>query len=322
MATLTMLQAINVAQREEMRRDPSVFLMGEDIRANMFGTTAGYLEEFGLDRILDTPISENGFVGAAAGAAMVGMRPIVDINISSFVYPAMDQLISIVAKSSYIYGGQAKLPLVIRATMFYNSSLAAQHSDRPYPIFMGIPGFKIIAPATPYDMKGLLKAAIRDDDPVLCFEDVTLWNARGVVPDDDYVVPIGKADVKRQGTDVTIVAISGCVPLALAAAEVLAREKISAEVIDPRTLAPLDWDPILSSVRKTGRIVAVDVAHRTCSVASEITSTVAEQVFSHLKAPVLRVTTPDILIPFSPCMEKPLYPSRDSIVAAVKSIFK
>jgi pyruvate/2-oxoglutarate/acetoin dehydrogenase E1 component len=319
MTILTMLEAVNVAQREEMKRDPRVFLMGEDIRANMFGTASGLVEEFGLERVRDTPISENGIVGAAAGAAMVGMRPIVDMNIASFLYPAMDQLVSIIAKSTYLYGGQARMPVVIRTTMFYNGSLAAQHSDRPYPMLMGVPGFKIIAPTTPYDMKGLLKAAIRDDDPVLCFEDVTLWTAKGDVPDNEYVVSLGKAEVKRRGTDVTVVAISGCLPLALAAAELLAAEGVSVEVIDPRTLVPMDWDTILESVQKTGRLVAVDLAHRTCSVASEITSTVAERAFWDLKAPVRRVTTPDIPIPFSPSMERQLYPTKESIVAAVKS---
>jgi len=322
MTIVSMLDAVNAAQREEMRRDSRVFLMGEDIRENMFGTATGLVEEFGLERVRDTPISENGIVGAAAGAAMVGMRPILDMNIASFLYPAMDQLVSIVAKSTYIYGGQAKMPLVVRATMFYNGSLAAQHSDRPYPMFMGIPGFKIIAPSSPYDMKGLLKAAIRDDDPVLCFEDVTLWTARGEVPDDDYLVPIGKAEIKREGSDITVVAISGCVPLALGAAEVLAAEGVSVEVIDPRSLVPMDWEAILTSVQKTGRLVAVDVAHRTCSVASEITSTVAERGFWDLKGPVMRVTTPDILIPFSPVMERPLYPTRDSIVAAIRKAMK
>jgi pyruvate dehydrogenase E1 component beta subunit len=318
MAQLSMLQAVREAQYEEMRRDPRVFLMGEDIRTNVFGTTTGFLEEFDDNRILNTPICENGFMGAAAGAAMVGARPIVDLTIAPFVYPAMDQIISNIAKSTYIFGGQARVPIVVRAVMFYNGNNAAQHSDRPYPMFMSMPGLKIIAPSNPYDMKGLLKSAIRDDDPVLCFEDVTLWGIKDEVPDDDYLVPIGKAQIARPGSDVTITANSGAVRIALAAAEELAKEGIEAEVVDLRSLAPLDRATILESVAKTGRLVAVDVAHRTCSAASEIAATVAEEGFWDLRAPIQRVTTPDTHMPFSPGLEKQLYPDKDKVIAAVR----
>lgn len=319
MPQISMLQAIRDAQFEELKRDKRVFLMGEDIRSNMYGASVALVEEFGEERIRNTPIAENGFVGAAAGAAMAGARPIVDITISSFLYPAMDQIVSNIAKSRYIYGGQTKLPLVIRSVMFYMGSNAAQHSDRPYPMFMGMPGLKIIAPSTPYDMKGLLKAAIRDDNPVLCFEDVTLWGMKGEVPDEDYTVPIGKAIVRRSGTDVSIVTNSGAVHMALTAASELAESGISAEVIDLRTLAPLDRTAVLESVAKTGRLVAVDIAHRTCSVASEIAATVAEEAFWALKAPIQRVTTPDCHLPFSPAIEKQLYPSPAKIVDAAKA---
>jgi pyruvate dehydrogenase E1 component beta subunit len=318
MAQLSMLQAIRDAQFEEMKRDPRVFLMGEDIRTNVFGTTTGFLEEFEDQRILNTPICEAGFIGAAAGAAMVGARPVVDMTIASFVYPAMDQLISNVAKSSYLFGGQTSVPITVRAVMFYNGNNAAQHSDRPYPMFMGMPGLKIIAPANPYDMKGLLKSAIRDDNPVLCFEDVTLWGMKGEVPDGDYLVEIGKAKIVREGTDVTITANSGAVRIALQAAEELEGEGISAEVVDLRSLAPLDRATILESVAKTGRLVAVDVAHLTCSAASEIAATVAEQAFWDLKGPIQRVTTPDTHLPFSPGLEKQLYPDKDKVIAAVR----
>jgi acetoin:2,6-dichlorophenolindophenol oxidoreductase subunit beta len=317
MTITSMLQAVCDAQAEEMRRDTRVFVMGEDIRSNMYGASGGLLAEFGEARVRDTPISENGFVGAAAGAAMVGVRPIVDITIASFLYPAMDQLVSNIAKSTYLYGGQTQLPLVIRATMFYGGNQAAQHSDRPYSMFMGVPGLKIVAPSNPYDAKGLLKAAIRDDNPVLFFEDVTLWKQKGEIPDEDYVVPLGKAQIIREGTDVTIVAISGAVVTSIAAEKILADKNISVEIIDLRSLAPIDWEMILASVKKTGRLVIVDISHRTCSAASEVAATVAEKGFWDLRAPIERVTTPDIHIPFSPPLEKQFFPNKEKIVTAV-----
>jgi acetoin:2,6-dichlorophenolindophenol oxidoreductase subunit beta len=321
MARKGFLEAIRDAQFEEMERDPRVFMMGEDLTTNLFGATTGFVEAFGAERVRNTPISEAGFVGAAAGAAMVGMRPIVDITIASFIYPAMDQLISIIAKSRYLYGGQARLPLVLRLSMFYGNSTAAQHSDRPYPMLMGVPGLKIILPSNARDMKGLLKSAVRDDDPVVCFEDSGLWSSKMEVPEgEDALVPLGQAEVKREGTDVTVVALAAAVPQALAAAAALAEEGVSVEVIDPRTLVPLDVPTILRSVRKTGRLVAVDPAHRTCSAASEIAAIVAEQAFDALRAPVLRVTTPDVHIPFSPPLEARLFPTQQSISAAIRSV--
>jgi pyruvate/2-oxoglutarate/acetoin dehydrogenase E1 component len=321
MAKITFLEAIQQAQAEELERDPSVFMMGEDIRCNVFGTTTGFVEQFGEERIRDTPISENGFIGAAGGAAMVGMRPIVDATLSSFLYPAMDQICSIIAKSRYIYGGQARLPLVIRSCMFYGNSNAAQHSDRPYPMFMNMPGLKIIAPSNPLDMKGLLKAAVRSDDPVMSFEDGTCWMTKAEVPDDpDFMIPLGKGDIKREGTDISVIGIAGGVNTALAAAKQLASEGISLEVVDPRTLAPLDRDLILQSVRKTGRAICVDPAHKTCSAASEISATIVEEAFDALRAPVVRITTPDSHLPFSPHIEKPLYPSVERIVDAARRL--
>lgn len=321
MTKITYLEAIQQAQMEEMIRDPRVFIMGEDIRCNVFGTTTGFVEKFGEARVRDTPISENGFIGAAGGAAIVGMRPIVDATISSFLFPAMDQICSIIAKSRYIYGGQARLPLVIRSCLFYGNSNAAQHSDRPYSMFMNMPGLKIIAPSNARDMKGLLKAAIRSDDPVLSFEDSTCWSNKFEVPDDDdFIIPLGKGEVKREGSDITVVAIAGAVNIALKAAEQLAREGISLEVVDPRSLVPLDHDLILQSVRKTGRAICVDPAHKTCSAASEIAATIAEYAFEALRAPVVRVTTPDTHLPFSPHIEKPLYPSVARIVDAARRL--
>ncbi|MDH3279744.1 MAG: alpha-ketoacid dehydrogenase subunit beta [Gammaproteobacteria bacterium] len=321
MAQVSFLEAIRQAQFEELSRDTNVFLMGEDVRCNVFGTTTGFVEAFGERRVRDTPISEAGFVGAAAGASMVGMRPIVDLTIATFVYPAMDQICSIIAKSRYLYGGQATLPLVLRTCMFYGNSNAAQHSDRPYPMFMGMPGLKIIVPSNPADMKGLLKSAIRDDNPVLSFEDGTLWSSKSEVPDDDdFLIPLGTADIKREGTDVSVIAVGGSVPLALDAAESLSKEGVSVEVVDPRTLVPLDTATILASVAKTGRALTVDPAHQSCSVASEISATIVEHAFDSLKAPVIRVTTPDTHLPFSPPIERPLYPSAERIVAAVRKV--
>ncbi|QIB65623.1 alpha-ketoacid dehydrogenase subunit beta [Kineobactrum salinum] len=319
MSKITYLQAILAAIREEMRRDPATFVMGEDL--SIWGTADGLSEEFGRERVRNTPISEAGFIGAAAGAAVTGGRPIVDVTISSFIYPAMDQVVSIIAKSRYLYGGQAKMPLVLRLGLYHGLGVAAQHSDRPYSMFMNVPGLKIVIPSNPYDMKGLLKSAIRDDNPVMVFEDTNLWNMRDEVPDEEYLVEIGKANVVREGSDVTIVAIGGMLRHALAAADELAEEGVQAEVLDPRTLVPFDQETLLQSVSKTGRLVVVDVAHRTCSAASEIAAIVAEDGFWHLRAPLVRVTTPDTHIPHSPAIEHQLYPDKEKIIAAVHKTF-
>jgi pyruvate/2-oxoglutarate/acetoin dehydrogenase E1 component len=322
MRQITFLEAIGEAQREEMRRDPRVFLMGEDVRANVFGTATGFLEEFGPERVRDTPLSEAGFVGAAIGAAMVGMRPIVDFTIASFMYVAMDQLVSLAAKATYMYGGQAQVPVVFRAGLFFGGGNAAQHSDRPYPMFMGIPGLKIILPSTPYDAKGLLKSAIREGDPVISFEDGMLAGLKGEVPEEEYLIPLGVADIKREGTDVTVVALASRVQEALAAAEAVAKEGISVEVVDPRTLVPLDKETILKSVSKTGRLVVVEEAHRTCGAAAEIAAIVAEEGFWDLKAPIKRLTVPDVHIPFSPPLERILYPDASRIAAALHEVMQ
>jgi pyruvate dehydrogenase E1 component beta subunit len=318
MASKTFLQAIRDAQYEEMTRDPAVFVMGQDVECNMFGTTTGMIEGFGAERVRDTPIAEAGMTGVAAGAAMVGMRPIVDYTIAPFLYPAFDQIVSIVAKSRYLYGGQAKVPVVLRANLIYGNGNAAQHSDRPYSMFMHIPGLKIMVPSNAYDMKGLLKTAIRDDDPVMSFEDVALWSAKSEIPDEEYLIPFGVADIKKPGKDCTVVAIGAMVNHALGAAEELARDNIQIEVIDPRTLAPLDTATILQSVKKTGRLVIVDAAFSRCSAASEISAVVSDEGFWDLRAPIVRVNTADTHIPFSSSMEPQLYPSKDKVVAAVR----
>jgi pyruvate dehydrogenase E1 component beta subunit len=314
------IQALGEALREEMERDERVFILGEDVASNLFGATTGFTEQFGPERVRNTPISEGAIAGAAVGAAMVGMRPIADFTIASFLYVAMDQIVSIAAKSTYLYGGQAKIPVVMRACMFYGQANAAQHSDRPYATFATIPGLKIVVPTTPYDIKGLLKTAVRDDDPVMIFEDGTTWGYMGEIPDEEYLIPFGQADVKRSGSDVTVVGIAGAVHHALAAADTLEQEGISVEVVDPRTIRPLDRAAILSSVEKTGRLVVADPAHQVCSVASEISAIVAEQGFWNLRAPIARVTAPDIHPPFSPPAEAPLYPSSDRIADAVRHV--
>jgi pyruvate dehydrogenase E1 component beta subunit len=315
MAEITYADALNQALKEEMRADESVFLMGESIRGGIYGVTGGLSQEFG-DRVVDTPLSELGFMGAAVGAAAVGMRPIVQ-SLASFLYVAMDQLISQAAKMRFMFGGQVDLPIVYRCGMIYGNNPAAHHADRPYPMFVNVPGLKIVIPTTPADAKGLLKTAIRDNNPVMFFEDNNLSGWRGEVPDDDVAIPFGVADVKREGSDVTIVAIAGMLRRALEAAETLDEDGISAEVIDPRTIVPLDHETILKSVEKTGRLVVVDPAHKSCSVASEISAMVSQEGFWSLQAPIERVTSLDCHFPFSPALEPLVFPNEDKIIEAV-----
>ena len=315
MPEITYAEALNLAIKEEMRHDDKVFIMGESIRGGIYGVTGGLSQEFG-DRVIDTPLSENGFMGAAVGAAAVGMRPIVQ-SLASFMWVAMDQMISQAAKMRFMFGGQVNLPIVYRWGMIYGANSAAHHTDRPYPMIMNMPGLKIAIPSTPADAKGLLKAAVRDNDPVMFFEDNSLSGTRGEVADDDSIVPFGVADVKHEGTDVTVVALSGMVRRALAVAEALDEEDISVEVIDPRTLVPLDRKTILDSVEKTGRLVIVDPAHQSCSVASEISAIVAQDGFWSLQAPIERVTSLDCHFPFSPALEPEVFPNEDKITDAI-----
>lgn len=318
MPILTYVAGVASAQKEAMMEDESVILIGEDVRANLDGTAPDFASLFGPDRVRNMPISEAGFVGLAVGAAMTGLRPIVDMAFSTFMYLAMDQLVNQAAKNRYMFGGQASVPIVFRAALVYGSSAGAHHSDRPYPMFMNVPGLKVIAPATPTDVKGMLRTAIRCDDPVICFEDANLRTLEEAVPEGEYLIPLGTGRVVREGSDVTVVAIAGAVRLAAAAAQALASEGISVELIDPRTLVPLDTETILKSVAKTGRLVVVDPAHRTCSAASEISATVAEHAFHFLRTGIRRVTTPDIQIPFSPALERSLYPNEEKIIVAVR----
>ena len=317
MVETVFVEAINQATAEEMRRDETVFIMGEDIRRAVYGSTANLLSEFGEKRVLDTPLSENGFFGAAVGASLVGSRPIVE-TLTSFMWVAMDQLVSQAAKMRYMFGGQATLPVVYRALMMYGGGAAAHHSDRSYPMFMNMPGIKVVVPSNPADMKGLLKTAVRDNDPVIVFEDGTLYGSRGEVPEGEHLIPFGQAKIVKEGTDCTVVGIAAGVGHALTAANNLSNEGISVEVIDPRTLVPLDKATILQSVAKTGRLVIVDPAHKVCSAASEIASIVAEEGFWDLQAPIQKIASEQVHIPFSPALEKLVYPDVDKITKGIK----
>jgi pyruvate dehydrogenase E1 component beta subunit len=317
MPIMTYLGAVAAAQQEVMDEDPRVVLMGEDVRANLYGTAPDFVARYGPERVLNMPISEAGFTGTGIGAAMAGLRPIVDLTYATFMYLAMDQLINQAAKNRYMFGGQARIPVVFRATMLYGHSTAAHHSDRPYPMFMNVPGLKIITPATPSDVKGLLRMAVLTDDPVLCFEDATLWTQKEDVVAEPYEIPLGVAKQVKEGTDVTVVAIAGSVRHALAAARRADEQGVSVAVIDPRTLVPLDSEAILKSVAKTGRLVIADPANRTCGAAAEVSAIVSEHGFDLLRAPIIRVTTPDVPVPFSPALEKQLYPDVDRIFTAV-----
>lgn len=329
MTIMSYLGAIGAAQREAMDADDRVIIIGQDVEANVYGTTGAgkaraaegdFMQRYGRNRIRNTPISEEIMVGAAAGAAMTGLRPIVDLSYSSFTYLAMDQFVNQIAKNRYMFGGQASIPVVFRSAMFYGLNTGAHHSDRPYPMYMNVPGLKIITPASPSDAKGLLRSAIDSDDPVLSFEACPLWSMKEEVDEAEYRIPLGVGRLLRTGSDITIVAISGSVPEAVAAADALAAEGVSVEVFDPRTLVPMDVEGIINSVTKTGRLVIADPAHKTCGAAAEISALVAEYAFSSLRAPIMRVTTPDMQIPFSPALEKQFYPNRVSIAAAARRV--
>jgi acetoin:2,6-dichlorophenolindophenol oxidoreductase subunit beta len=317
MTQMTFVEALSAAVREEMRRNPRVMVMGQDVEFSLLDEATK--REVAPGRVRNTPISETGFIGAGIGAALTGMRPLIQLGCSTFLYSAMDQVVNQAAKSRYMFGGQASVPLVIRAPVLYAIGAAAHHSDRPWGLFAQAPGLKIIVPTTPYDAKGLLTAALRDGNPVICFEDITLYEQRGDVPEHDYTVPIGVADIKRVGKDLTIVAIAAAVQHSLSAAENLAEDGISAEVIDIRTAVPLDRQTIIDSVMKTGRLVVVDPAPRTCSIAAEVAATVAEVAFEYLKFPIVRLNAPDVPVPFSPALERLMYPTADGIAAAARS---
>jgi pyruvate dehydrogenase E1 component beta subunit len=320
--TLTFAQAVNEALAEELRRDETVFVIGEDVAeaGTPFKVLAGLVAEFGPERIVDSPISEAGITGLGVGAAMTGLRPVVDIMFGDFLTLVMDQLANQAAKTHYMSGGKLSVPLTLRTTMGATRRSAAQHSQSLHAWVAHVPGLKVVLPSTPADAKGLLKTAIRDDNPVVFIEDKMDYTVKGEVPDGEHLIPFGVADVKRSGEDVTIVATSSMVRVALAAAEQLFADGISAEVIDPRTLVPLDEDALVRSAEKTGRVIVVDEGHRRYGVSAELAAVIADRAFYSLDAPVKRLGAMDVPIPFSPPLEDETVPTPDSVAAAAREL--
>jgi pyruvate dehydrogenase E1 component beta subunit len=323
MAVVTMREALNQALREEMQRDQNVFLMGEEVGEyqGAYKVTKGLLEELGPKRVIDTPITELGFAGLGVGAAMAGLRPIVEFMTFNFSILATDQIINSAAKMLYMSGGQFKIPMVFRGPGGSAFQVSSQHSQALESWFAYFPGLKVVMPSTPADAKGLLKSAIRDDDPVIFIEQERMYGNKGEVSDDpEFTIPLGVADIKREGTDATIVARSLMVPIALKAAEVLQEQGVSCEVIDPRTIRPLDIDTIIESVKKTNRVVVAEESHPFCGVAAEISSEISERAFDYLDAPVKRVSGADVPMPYAKNLEDMAIPSVAQIVAAVREI--
>jgi pyruvate dehydrogenase E1 component beta subunit len=314
---LTMSQAVNEAFREEMRRDPTIFVIGEDVAeaGTPFKVLAGLVDEFGTERVVDSPISEPGITGLALGAAMTGMRPVVDIMFGDFMTLVMDQVVNQSAKIHYMSGGSLKAPLTVRTTLGATRRSAAQHSQSLHAWVAHVPGLKVALPATPHDAKGLYKTAIRDDNPTILFEDKMMFTQKGLVPEDEYLIPFGVADVKREGEDVTLIATSSMVYVALDAAKALEDEGVSAEVVDPRTLVPLDRETLIASAKKTGRVIVVDEGYQSFGASAELAAVVAEGAFWHLDAPVRRLGAMDVPIPFSPPLEDETVPNPERVVA-------
>jgi pyruvate/2-oxoglutarate/acetoin dehydrogenase E1 component len=313
---LTFAQAVREALAEEMRRDPTVFIIGEDVAeaGTPFKVLAGLVEEFGPERVVDSPISEAGIVGLAVGAAMTGLRPVVDIMFGDFLTLAMDQIANQAAKVHYMSGGKLTVPLVVRTTLGATRRSAAQHSQSLHAWVSHIPGLKVALPSTPADAKGLLKSAIRDDNPVIVFEDKMTYQLRGPVPEGDYTIPLGVAEVKRAGDDITLVATSSMVHVALQAADRLAELGVSAEVVDPRTTVPLDTQTLIASVRKTGRCLVLDEGYQRYGVTAELAAVIAEGAFHYLDQPVRRLGAMDVPVPFSPVLEDLTVPTPERVV--------
>jgi pyruvate/2-oxoglutarate/acetoin dehydrogenase E1 component len=320
MREISYSEAIAEAIAEEMRRDPSVIVWGIDIGpyGGAFGATRGLYQEFGPHRVIDMPVSEAGYVGAGVGAAATGIRPVIELQFSDWITIASDQLINQAANMRYMFGGEISVPMVLRAPVGGYLGAGAQHSHSFESIFAFVPGLKVVLPGTAYDAKGLLKSAIRDDNPVIFFEHKAMYELKGEVPKEEYTIPLGMADVKRLGQDVTIVTYSYMVSKSLTAAERLAQEGIEVEVVDLRTVDPIDEDTILASVRKTNRLVIVQETWRKCSVSSEVAAIVAEKALDYLDAPVLRVTGADVPVPAAPVLENYVLPSEESIIEAVR----
>jgi len=316
------IRAITEALGEEMARDENVFIIGEDVGAGggAFSATRGLLEEFGERRVKDTPISESSFVGVAFGAAMSGLRPIVEIMFMDFITVCMDQVANEIAKGRYMFGEQYKVPLTIRAPAGVGGSAGPQHSQCLEAWFAHIPGLKVVMPSTVYDVKGLLKSSVRDDNPVLFIEHKRLYSLKEEIPEEEYTIPLGQADIKREGSDVTVVATARMVYEAMTAAEKLAADGISIEIVDPRTITPLDKETILNSVEKTGRVVIAQESVKTCGFGSEIAAIIAEEAFDYLDAPIKRVGAPFTPIPFSKPLEEFCLPNSEDIIQAVKEI--
>jgi pyruvate/2-oxoglutarate/acetoin dehydrogenase E1 component len=319
---ITYGQAVNEAIAEEMRRDPRIFMIGEDIAeaGTTFKVLKGLVEEFGKERIIDSPISEAGITGIGVGAAMTGMRPIVDIMFGDFITLAMDQLVNQAAKIHYMSGGKWSVPMVLRTTLGATRRSAAQHSQSLHAWLCHIPGLKVIAPSTPYDVKGLLKSAIRDNSPVVTFEDKMMFQLKGAVPEGDYTIPLGVADIKREGKDITLVGTSSMVHVALEAAKILAEIGIEAEVVDPRTLKPLDTETLINSAKKTSRAIVIDEGYHSYGVTAEIASIIADGAFYYLDAPVKRMGAMDVPIPFSPALEDLTVPTPAAVVEMAKTL--
>ncbi|MBI5580120.1 MAG: alpha-ketoacid dehydrogenase subunit beta [Deltaproteobacteria bacterium] len=322
MREITYSQALNEALRICMTEDERVVLLGEDIGCygGIFQVTKDLQTEFGPDRVVDTPISEAGFVGASVGAALTGMRPVTEIMFIDFTTVCMDMIINQMAKMHYMFGGKGKVPMVLRVNIGAGRGTAAQHSQSFHSIFMHVPGLCVAAPSTPYDAKGLLIEAVKNDNPVIFVEHKRLYNTRGMVPEESYRIPFGRAEVKRTGKDVTVFATHALVLSALEAAEEAARDGIDVEVIDPRTLAPLDKDTLIASVKKTGRLLVADEDNKTCGVAAEVSAIVAEDAIEYLKAPILRNCSPDTPVPFSPPLEKSFMFGKDRLLESVRRL--
>jgi acetoin:2,6-dichlorophenolindophenol oxidoreductase subunit beta len=319
---ISLAQAVNEALAEELRRDPTVFVIGEDVAeaGTPFKVLSGLVDEFGPERVIDSPISEAGITGLGLGAAMTGMRPVVDIMFGDFLTLVMDQLANQAAKVHYMSGGRLKAPLTVRTTLGATRRSAAQHSQSLHAWVAHVPGLKVVLPATPYDAKGLMKSAIRDDNPVVVFEDKMMFATKGAVPDGEYTIPLGVADVKREGEDVTLVATSSMVYVALAAADLLEQAGVSAEVVDPRTLVPLDRETLVASARKTGRAIVVDEGHRSYGASAELAAVISEHAFYDLDAPVLRLAAMDVPVPFSPVLEDETVPTPERVAEAAKTL--
>jgi pyruvate dehydrogenase E1 component beta subunit len=319
---ITFAEAVREALAEEMRRDSRVYILGEDVAeaGTPFKVLSGLVEEFGSERVVDTPISEAGFTGVAVGAAMTGMRPVVDIMFGDFVTLTMDQMANQAAKVHYMSGGKWKVPMVMRTTLGAARRSAAQHSQSLHAWFSHVPGLKVVLPSTPYDAKGLLKTAIRDENPVIFFEDKMMYKMRGPVPAEEYTIPLGVADVKREGRDVTIVATSSMVQVALEAAKMLDEIGISAEVIDPRTTWPLDEQTLIDSAKKTSRAIVVDEGYARYGVTAEIAAVIAEGAFYDLDGPVRRIGAMHVPIPFSPPLEDATVPNENSVFEVAREL--